>query len=173
MNVLLFVTGVIMLVVGILQKRYLYRKYSRNSLPEKSRGKRIYDRGYKKTRHMQSINNRITDFHGYNKSSSDKSDIGNQEETDYRKNRDRKNMDEAKTDSVIDNRQEIKDFKNILNQSRRRQDLSQLPEKYREVIALSEKHKNADEIARELDLGVRETRLILKFHREKADINGR
>lgn len=42
-----------------------------------------------------------------------------------------------------------------------------LPEKYRDIIALSEQGYSPEKIAKKLDLGIRETRLILRLYKGK------
>ncbi len=46
---------------------------------------------------------------------------------------------------------------------------SNLPRAYKQVFNLSQQGQSPIKIAEQLDLGVRETELILKFHRRKAD----
>lgn len=64
---------------------------------------------------------------------------------------------------------EEESFRSIFTHTIRGRDRESIPEKYSNVLVLHKKGLGVDEIARELDLGVRETGLILKLYRKEED----
>jgi DNA-binding NarL/FixJ family response regulator len=60
-------------------------------------------------------------------------------------------------------------FKSILDRKYKENDNSFLPEKYKRIFALNKEGLSMEEIAAQLCLGIRETKLILKFYKREAD----
>ena len=70
-----------------------------------------------------------------------------------------------------DSRSVASNFQNILQKKYEKDEKNdqKLPEKYQKVVSLSREGKNAEEIAQELNIGIRETNIILKLYKQRKN----
>ena len=60
-------------------------------------------------------------------------------------------------------------FEKIFNKTNDKINKEKLPEKYKQILLLARQEYSAQDIAEKLNLGIRETKLILKFHQRKSE----
>ena len=156
----LIISGIILLCYSIYNKILFYRNFKNNTAKNIINDNENVERIQNEKRRYRQLRNIIKDLE----------DQVRKVDLDIEKSEQKLLGEINKLEDKLKEKKMKTDFKNILQNKYDKditsEDKEQLSEQYKNVCSLYEKGRAPIEIARELDLGIRETNMIIKFYKK-------